>query len=202
MPILRAVADDIAALPPAPDTPHTIRIEKEGDVFTAHDTAHDIMAQGPTALEAWERLAATIAVEVYDAPVVFDDGAKKQETDGMSIKSLIEAVCAGAAKSCDFVWVEPYPYWAEQAYNGSLDAAKRLHDALLPGWRVVIRQRRDDEGGGWFVRVESADFHAVQWTAGDRTVTDVLAGDEAVGIAPEAARAFLVAILRAQEARP
>lgn len=28
--------------------------------------------------------------------------------------------------------------YAWSAYNGSLDAAKALHDALLPGWRVEV----------------------------------------------------------------
>ena len=122
----------------------------------------------------------------------------------MTLRGLIEAVERGEWP--DGLWI-PAPFVGspeiglgiEDAFHGSLDAAKRLHDALLPKWRVVIRQRPDDEGGGWFVRVESADFHAVQWTAGDHTTTDVLAGDEAIGIAPEAARAFLLAILRALE---
>ena len=30
---------------------------------------------------------------------------------------------------------------ARSAYNGSLDAAKALHDALLPGWWYVIDHR-------------------------------------------------------------
>lgn len=123
----------------------------------------------------------------------------------MTLARLIEAVEAGS-RGDDFwsaVHVLPAMHITDVtlARDGSLDAAKRLHDALLPGWRVVVRQRRDDEGGDWFVRVESADFHAVQWTAGDHTRTDILSGEDAVGIAPEAARAFLLAILRAMEGR-
>lgn len=120
----------------------------------------------------------------------------------MTIARLIEAVEAGHDDSEK--WRPALGDLAHDgmaAFHGSLDAAKRLHDALLPGWRVVIRQRRTDEGGDWFVRVESADFHSVQWTAGDHTRTDVLSGKDAVGIAPEAARAWLLAVLRAMEGR-
>ena len=136
----------------------------------------------------------------------------------MTLARLIEAVEAGLATGgpADALAVpkeqsdliasvlgDDDELWSDfvEAHDGSLDAAKRLHDALLPGWRVVVRQRRGDEGGDWFVRVESADFHAVQWTAGDNTRTDILSGEDAVGIAPEAARAFLLAILRAMEGR-
>lgn len=124
----------------------------------------------------------------------------------MTLARLIEAVDRGEwdhDAAAAWLWAKPGQIygWAKDAFHGSLDAAKRLHDALLPGWRVVVRQRRDDEGGDWFVRVESADFHAVQWTAGDNTRTDILSGEDAVGIAPQAARAWLLAILRAMEGR-
>ena len=64
----------------------------------------------------------------------------------MSLTKLIEAVEAGAASMNDFAAVFPSETaygpttWGEahKAYNGSLDAAKRLHDALLPGWRIEV----------------------------------------------------------------
>jgi hypothetical protein len=52
---------------PAPT--HQIVVWAEGPHFLAQDVARDIMTQGPTELEAWERLAALIAVEVYGATV-------------------------------------------------------------------------------------------------------------------------------------
>lgn len=66
----------------------------------------------------------------------------------MSLSKLIEAVEAGAARPGDYghpdvmfmeVWLPTVSgpqlwQYASEAYDGSLDAAKRLHDALLPGW--------------------------------------------------------------------
>ena len=50
-------------------------------------------------------------------------------------------------RGCTFTWnivkalglddgglAEPYPVLVARALNGSLDAAKALHDAVLPGW--------------------------------------------------------------------
>jgi hypothetical protein len=56
---------------PAPT--HQIVVWAEGPHFLAQDVARDIMTQGPTELEAWERLAALIAVEVYGATVSWTD---------------------------------------------------------------------------------------------------------------------------------
>lgn len=41
---------------------------------------------------------------------------------------------------------------AKNAYNGSLDAAKALHEAVLPGWWV---QHLGQVRGGWRVRLET-----------------------------------------------
>ena len=59
---------------------------------------------------------------------------------------LIAAVEAGQIADDFMPWIDVYdrtrgllPYRYQHmpaAYNGSLDAAKRLHDALLPGWAV------------------------------------------------------------------
>ena len=66
---------------------------------------------------------------------------------------------------------------AERAFNGSLDAAKRLHDALLPEW-------------GWEINVLSARLENAQ-------------GDVAYGqrIDGPQSRLWLLAILRAMEGR-
>ena len=80
----------------------------------------------------------------------------------------------------------PSPMLAHRAYHGSLDAAKALHEALLPGWR-------------WWV----AD--ALYWTALDDNAPSVTlcigtpGADLKVvtGHADSPARAWLLAILRA-----
>ena len=63
---------------------------------------------------------------------------------------------------------------AYEAYAGSLDAAKRLHEAVLPGWEWRLR----DAGRAWV------------W----RTLTDQKYSDGDTDIT---ARAWLLAILRA-----
>lgn len=64
------------------------------------------------------------------------------------LRKLIEAVERGGVKPEDFR-CEPFyscKYGeysnAVNAYHGSLDAAKALHDELLPGWHFAIL---DDE---------------------------------------------------------
>ena len=39
-------------------------------------------------------------------------------------------------------------YEVPHAFYGSLDAAKALHDALLPGWRVSMMEQSDQFGVG------------------------------------------------------
>ena len=102
----------------------------------------------------------------------------------MSLSKLIEAVEAGAASMNDFAAVFPSETaygpttWGEahKAFNGSLDAAKRLHDALLPGWE-------------WHLGPSNAKVYPYNgsplksWS----------------GMADNPARAWLLAILRALE---
>ena len=67
------------------------------------------------------------------------------------------------------------------AYHGSLDAAKALHEAVLPGWN---RRITEDDGGKWWVELRHG--YATSF-------------DEVV-IAPgidDPARAWLLAILSA-----
>lgn len=94
---------------------------------------------------------------------------------------------------------------ARAAFEGSLDAAKALHEALLTGWRVAcIREgdkedmaHHDCEEGDWFVNLFSEDYDAVSWTAGEQTKTDVLSGQQADAWSATPARAWLCAILSA-----
>ena len=105
----------------------------------------------------------------------------------MSIKELREAVQAGGnyAHIDFFTPLDPLTEMGDlgidgrNAYCGSLDAAKRLHDALLPGWVITIE------------RVNSG-----QWMATLRLeprVGTVRANDS------DGARAWLLALLRALE---
>lgn len=105
----------------------------------------------------------------------------------MSIAALIEAVEAGTATTRDFIDafggipmgndIEAY-----NAYNGSLDAAMALHEALLPGYGWGV--------GPWGARV---------WLYSDRPEWDRPIMQE-VEMAFDPARAWLLAILRAKEA--
>ena len=76
-----------------------------------------------------------------------------------------------------------------RAYNGSLDAAKALHEALLPGWVVQnIGQDGFDPGDGWTAWIVHPEY-LENFTSQD-------------GKAKDPARAWLLAILKAVEAQP
>jgi hypothetical protein len=79
---------------------------------------------------------------------------------------------------------------AYRAFNGSLDAAKALHEAVLPGWRVgQIGQQyahQDDPSDAWSVWIVAPDY------------LTTCAQASAQGPCP--ARAWLLAILRALHA--
>lgn len=72
------------------------------------------------------------------------------------------------------------------AFNGSLDAAKALHEALLPGWTTVLGQ----------------NAHHGDWSAIVRLTEDGEIAHEYYGGADDLpARAWLLAILRAYAAQ-
>ena len=106
----------------------------------------------------------------------------------MTLGDLIKAVEAGTISE-DAVSVAPFcyeqgagsfdkGYFAVTAYRGSLDAAKALHDALLPGWWFAVQPT-----GATVGKVETPHDGMV-FSCG----TD------------DPARAWLLAILRALEA--
>ena len=69
------------------------------------------------------------------------------------------------------------------AYSGSLDAAKALHDSLLPGWDMQINAYEDDSF--------------------DASVSQPLQVKTYDGVSPWMARAWLLAVLRAyRETQP
>ena len=109
----------------------------------------------------------------------------------MTLARLIEAVGAGTARPGqyghpDVMFMEVWPptvsgpqlwQYASEAYDGSLDAAKRLHDAMLPGWGAMLRHStRPCVTVGYVDAVQEAQ-------------------DE------DLARAWLLSILRAMEGR-
>lgn len=72
---------------------------------------------------------------------------------------------------------------AVQAHAGSLDAAKALHDALLPGWTACVGQNAHHGDWNAFVRL-----------AEDGTITK----EHCCGTDDNPARAWLLAVLRAK----
>lgn len=104
----------------------------------------------------------------------------------MSIAALIEAVEAGTIARHDldaFIPVLGLTTEANDAldaYRGSLDAAKALHEALLPGWFPGMS--KNIHHGHWYAWVQ------------DKATKHFSAEDN------DPARAWLLAILRAKEA--
>lgn len=104
-----------------------------------------------------------------------------------ALKQLLEKVEAG-----DFaeykLWDDVFQrdmFNALGAINGSLDRAKALHDAVLPGWTITISQRfhgskNARDIGKWHARLFS-----------------VKEAREAMGDCDNPARAWLIAILKA-----
>jgi hypothetical protein len=98
---------------------------------------------------------------------------------------LIERVEAGTAQNIDFICLPPTPHAkAYGAYNGSLDAAKALHEALLPGWEAMTRMMMN--GGEAIVfEVDESGAHKI----GKHWVCETKSSSPA--------RAWLLAVLRA-----
>ena len=105
------------------------------------------------------------------------------------LDALIEAVEAGTIPSHDLDAFIPWRGLDTQtndshdAYRGSLDAAKRLHEALLPGW-------------GWDV-CDDGEARVFEYTSS----ADSAPFDDYIGVRRDnPARAWLLAILRADKA--
>ena len=101
------------------------------------------------------------------------------------LEKLIAAVEAGTATADDFGATFPHAHHFEHthacgAYEGSLDAAKRLHDALLQGWFPGMSQ--NTHSGIWFAWEQNKTRHC-----------------EGHGTDP--ARSWLLAILQALQAK-
>ena len=105
-------------------------------------------------------------------------------TNTQALQRLLDAVEAGTATLYDFSTWRPGLTGTKKesammlrAYNGSLDAAKALHDALLPGWDLLITTYED----GLF----------------EVSVSEPLVVKTYDGLSEIIARAWLIAIIRA-----
>lgn len=97
------------------------------------------------------------------------------------LDKLIEAVEAGEWATGLHLPYELHTDLLWKAFNGSLDAALRLHNALLPGWDYSIDNVQRVKPFVYVVDDGGPEFHAEAGTP---------------------ARAFLLAILRALQAQP
>jgi len=102
-------------------------------------------------------------------------------TDTQALRDLLVKVEAGAIRHSDLdAFIPVFGLTtigndAHSAYNGSLDAAKALHEAVLPGWEWLIGKSN----------AKIFPFNDTHDVAG------------CYGMADTAARAWLICILRA-----
>lgn len=110
---------------------------------------------------------------------------------GDALTRLADAVEAGTLP-------RPLPFPVYQAamvisaYNGSLDAAKALHEAVLPGWGVTsLCQLWDVTPSGEYIGIGNDWAIELHHSNGD------VQSHEACATASDPARAWLLAIIRA-----
>lgn len=123
--------------------------------------------------------------------------------DATPLRKLIEAVEAGDSFGIIPLGqkaLAPHDYSYMQgdlvcnAFNGSLDAAKAMHEALLPGWCVSdLSQNGMRAGNPWGCVIEDWDIAAAE----SRVKRRYFSGYDH----DTPARAWLLAILRAYEAQ-
>ena len=105
-----------------------------------------------------------------------------------ALQTLLERVDAGDDQAPFWkVWLPenedgPLAFVAQRAFNGSLDAAKALHEAVLPGWFPGVSQ--NIHSGEWLAWVQDKVTHHFSRSGADP------------------ARSWLIAILRALIATP
>lgn len=103
-----------------------------------------------------------------------------------ALKELLAKVEAGDARGKDFCIAPTCGWYAEsenkayRAYHGSLDAAKALHEAVLPGWEYGVTLNHEQPKGPC--------AYVARWGASE-------VGYDAWSANP--ARAWLIAILKA-----
>lgn len=113
------------------------------------------------------------------------------------LDKLIEVVDAGVD-----IFPTHFPHdfkgkqWAIRAYSGSLDSAKALHDALLPGWNATVNF------GLGYASVSSPDHESrvTIWDGGSKWES-VRGETYNAEVSDNPSRSWLLAILRAYEAQ-
>ena len=114
-------------------------------------------------------------------------------TQAAALRALIEKVEAGNATFQDFdackIFGDVAILAPEEAYNGSLDAAKALHEALLPGWTVRLTAFSPNDRSIPYVHL-----FKMRMTEDDPVMSGNSSGYD--GRIP--ARAWLIAILKAK----
>ena len=116
----------------------------------------------------------------------------------MTLRGLIEAVEAGMDPGLYYHVPQSLADHAETicaAHYGSLDAAKRLHDALLPGWRFLLRNTTQEDIDRGECKEGESGFANV-W----RRESPNNGGPYFYAFSADSARAWLLAILRALDA--
>ena len=99
-----------------------------------------------------------------------------------ALEKAVEAGSVGQFRNLDSEFGHDNGIAAKRAYNGSLDAAMALHEAVLPGW--VARPQIGGKGAGvefWHCTIE-------EWDSGEEVEANNM---------PDPARAWLLAIVRA-----
>lgn len=120
--------------------------------------------------------------------------------DKQALRKLIEAVEEGALPDED--WRLMHDIWSPRNWHdighnvrysmhGSLDAAKALHEALLPGWKKVLNLNEFSDGS-----VVCTMFGPIPEDAGKWEMAPTWAARS-----DNPARAWILAILRAYEAQ-
>lgn len=114
-----------------------------------------------------------------------------------ALTRLADAVEAGTATSADFRAAFPAGNGHDSgailaAYHGSLDAAKALHEAVLPGWGVTsLCQLWDVTPSGEYIGIGNDWSIELHHSNGD------IQSHETCATASDPARAWLIAIIRA-----
>jgi len=116
-----------------------------------------------------------------------------------ALTRLAEKVEAGEATEYDFLtWREGLSGTRKEsaimlkAYNGSLNAAMALHEAVLPGWGVTsLCQLWDVTPSGEYIGIGNDWSIELHHSNGD------IQSHEACATASDPARAWLLAIIRA-----
>lgn len=122
-------------------------------------------------------------------------------TKAEALDKLIKAIEAGAIPLSDLdafipsLGLNTQGNDAHSAYRGSLDAAKALHEALLPGWMWLARKTDADDVSNGQCAPSNGGFANV-W----HNISPNDGGEHFSVFAETAARAFLLATLKAYRA--